>query len=345
MAKYFLICIAVLIIASCAHVQQDQKAMNVSYEQVCLLAENIGILGEPLSLAVVDETHFVVSDLSNNVYLYDFTGNQICRIGNSGRASFEYIFPMNVRAYKDNIYVWSANTGRFIEYTVAGEPVAEYSYQSAIRDFLPTEKKIYIYNAGLNDGSVIDVYDKLTQTVECSLSSTSDVHKLMLSWMAVSPMVYTGKELYYASKDALTLMKYSEDNGDTDICAEIQSESFTVDRLSNPNLPLKSKKARQYMVDNDMVLMISLADDGYYIFTREGDKKANKEGDDAYEDMYIAVYGVNRDGDSRHIANYSYSSFGSVALFSIFGSDIYYLKHSMDSGEDVYSLRRLIIHE
>lgn len=334
----------VIIMTSCS-TKGDYQVIDAPYEQICRLGENIGMLGEPLSMAIVDESHFVVSDLNSNVYLYDFTGNQVSRIGNVGRAGFEYIFPMNVRVYNGDIYVWSANTGKFISYEITGAPIAEYGYQSAIRDFLPTEHKIYIYTAGLRDGNVIDVYDKSTQKIESSLTETSDIHKLMLCWISVTPMMYMNNIFYYASRDNLDVFRYSEGNAESELDAEIQSDTFETDKLSNPNIQPASEQAREYMIDNDMIVMLSPAEDGYYVITREGEKDSNKEGDAAYEDMRIVVYAVSEDGASSRLADYSYSSFGSTTLFSTFGHDIFYLKHSVNNGEDTYSLRKLLIHD
>lgn len=331
-----------LILTSCSS-QVEYSVIEAPCEQICILNENIGMLGEPLSMAMVDEQHFVVSDMNSNVYLYDLTGNQISRIGNSGRASFEYAFPMNVRVYNSEIYVWSANTGKFISYGITGEPIAEYIYHSAIRDFLPYEEKIYIYTAGLRDSKVIDVYDKPTQKVDSSLTEAGNVHRLMLSWISVTPMMYKDNKLYYSSRDNMNIFTYCENNVELD--AAISSTTFKIDKLSNPDMPLASDKAGDYMINNDMVVMISPADDGYYVFTREGEKNSNKEGDAAYENMRIVVYKVTDKSDSRRVADYLYSSFGSTTLFSNLGEDIYYLKHSVNDDEETYSLRKLLINE
>lgn len=124
----------VFTVAGCADRQAEVVLSEAETQEVCKLTENISPIKMPQSFDILDDNHFVLTDWEQ-VYLYDFSGNQIQQIGATGRAQFEYNRPAHVRVHDGRIYVWSSGTLRFIEYTADGTPVAEYPYDSAVTDF------------------------------------------------------------------------------------------------------------------------------------------------------------------------------------------------------------------
>lgn len=118
-ALLFSVSFSLSILSACSESTID--ITKAPTEQICVLRENLDLIGEPYSFAIADDRRFVVTDFTN-VFLYSANGEQIRQIGNAGRAPFEYLNPSCVKIYKDTIYVWSANSLKFISYTMEGLP-------------------------------------------------------------------------------------------------------------------------------------------------------------------------------------------------------------------------------
>ena len=174
-----------------------------------------------------------------NVFLYSSEGKQIRQIGNKGKARYEYNHPSAVRIYKDTIYVWSSFTLRFISYTMDGEPIEEYPYLSAIGDFIPTDKCIYIYNKGKSFDNVIYVYDKRSKCIVNNLTESTPEHKTLLYKWVASPMMLSNSKLYYTTTDDLTVRTYDVNDGHESYLARIESE---LKFLTWMNINLRGKK-------------------------------------------------------------------------------------------------------
>ena len=306
---------------------------------VCALQENISIIAEPVSFAVADNGCFVLTDFKN-VYLYSSDGRQLRQIGHSGRAQFEYLNPSCVKIHKDTIYVWSANSMEFITYTMDGESVAEYQYGSAITDFVPDDDYIFIYTAGNRFENIVDIYDKSSQKTASSLTEASPEHKLLLHTWASVPMCIMDNHLYYAPKDRLEILCYDMNGNKLTTAAEIDSDSFHVEEISDYDSMARDRRKRSpYLRENSQTLALFQEDGKMFLLTIEGEGKMT---DDAYDTsgLHFGLYSADRKGDKT--ADYSYDSIGTVALFSSNSDGLYFLKLSDDETQP-HTLRKLVL--
>ena len=339
--KYiYYVIVGLLLCTSCAS-HQEAGVVDAEYETICELKENIGLIGQPQVFDMADGESFVVTDWTN-VYLYGIDGNQIKRIGTSGRGGFEYIRPSVVRTDGEFIWVWSSGTLAFIVYRKDGQPVEEYQYPSAIQDFEVSGNKIYIYTAGKRYGNVIDIYDTDTEEVVRTLTPTSKEHRFMLRKISASPMSMADGSLVYAAKDNMKLVKYDLKNDSLEEFEEIVSETFEIEPLTDTNMLFTNRnKAFEYYNENPMTILVSPDDEGYFVMTLEG--KTRIEGDDiVQDDRYFGLYSTARRGDDKRIRNYSYGSIGTETLLDSYDNNIYFIRHSISENDDVYTLCRLI---
>lgn len=221
--------ITLLLLCSCTRSVTERE--EAKFQTICRLSENIANISLPFSFSVAEDGRFVLCD-NENVFLYSSEGRQIRQIGNKGKSRYEYSHPSAVRIYKDTIYVWSSFTLRFISYTMDGEFVEEYPYLSAIGDFIPSDKYIYIYNKGKSIDNVIDVYDKRSKSIVNNLTESTPEHKTLLHKWAASPMMLSNSKLYYTSTDDLTVRTYDVNDGHELDLARIESETFKVSDLN-----------------------------------------------------------------------------------------------------------------
>ena len=317
------------------------KIQDAEIMEICRLNENMGQISAPTSVAVADDGRFAVCD-NNCVYLYSSDGNQLRTIGNAGNARFEYNHPSVVNIHKDTIYVWSSFTMKFIAYTMDGTPVAQYRYESAISDFEVTDDCIVIYTAGLAVDNVLEVYDKHASMITERLVRSTDEHKLLLHLWSASPLFATGNKVYYSSRDNMTVYCYDVKTGENVIAEKIRSGTFKVDDIEDYEFVANNRKSRQaYLWENSQVLSIFRDNDSMYVMTLEG---KDVFADDTFDSSgrYFVLHKSGDVKNDRTVA-YCYDSIGSKRLLESTGHGLYILKHTIENGEDVYTLNKLII--
>ena len=304
------------------------------------LHENIRMIKTPVSFDVIDSDKFVLTD-NEDVLVYDFSGNQLYKIGSVGNAAFEYHRPSVVRATSDHIFVWSSSHLKFVVYDIEGKPLAEYPYMSVVKDFRPTDSHIYIYTAGRREKNVVDVYSLSDKSVSDTLMISSDEHLMLSHTMSISPMAVAGGGLLFSSKDATDVYYY--DGSEVRLDTDIESETFKVTEVPTSDWYYTDRDAaRRWLRENSMSLYLSPMDKGYLLLTLEGERKLI-DGKIDFDNLFYGAYEV-RNGKIKDIEYYSFGSLGdNVQLFSSFSGKMYFIKHSIDREKDVYSLHRLIL--
>ena len=333
-----------IVIVSCAACSATDNKIIIKeapVEIVCKLSNNVSDLGSIESLSVFDGGFAVISS-PNKVFMYDMEGHQKCTIGHAGNARFEYNRPYIIRSDNDSLYIWSANSLKFIVYSNEGKPVSEYSYPSAIRDFIPTKDKIIIYNAGASYNNIIDIYSKKLTEVTDTLAESSDEHKVLLSRTSNAPMIYSNDCLLFASKDNLSVIAYNLNNHDIKEHV-ISSNSFSVDKIKSIAILQNRQQMSDYLMNNSTTVALIPKYKHPVILALEGHEavdEANRIVDYTYR--YYALYDVR---SGNRLVNYSYESMAPMYLFSVYDDSLYFIRQEYDQEheDESYYLCRLNI--
>ena len=305
---------------------------------VCALQENIAPVGRPMSFAMNDDGSFVLTDLKS-VYLYSAGGEQLKQIGRSGRARYEYLTPLSVKIQNDTVYVWSAGSLEFITYTTDGEPLAEYPYRSAIKDFLPVGDLIFIYTAGNAGENIVDIYDMKKGEVVQSLGKSTPEHRVLLHAAYPSPLCEKDGLVYFAAKDGLDIYCYDPATGESSQMAGPDSDSFLIEKLQeNSSLEKNSAERGDYLWSNSQTLYLFTEDGELMLLTIGGKLKRNGEDID-YSDRLYSLYNLSK---GELAATYTNASIGASPLFSSNSDGLYFLKLSDDETQP-HTLRKLIL--
>ncbi len=334
-----LLCLPVFIVSSCSSELDDIS--DADTRVICTLKNNLTIMDEPMWFSVGSDSTFFMSD-GEKVCRYDYTGEQINLIGHTGKAHFEYSHPMNVKQCDDVVYVWSSATLKFISFTPDGEPLNEYQYNSAIKDFNVMGKYIFIYTAGRSEDHVIDVYDMEKNEVVKSVMESSLEHQAMTHlWSALPLFVYDDK-LYFSTKDALKI--YSID-GDLSLDTEYEYDGtshFSVEEISDENSPvLHNRKIRsEYLRENSQTLSIFSQDNHLYLVSLEGKAKLADTEYDTSERL-ISVY--TDEGGKTMAKSFYYNSIDTQINLSGTSDGLYFLGHEIIEDEDVYTLKKILL--
>lgn len=326
MRKLYFLLIHILL-SSCISVGHLSDIQEAEYDTETRLL-NSEQTGYPCSMAVINEDTFVLST-EKQVYLYE-EGAVIQKIGQIGRAEYEYQLPMIVRVYNDEIYVWCAMFLKFIVFTLDGIPLQEYHHDSAISDFAVTKDKIIIYNTGRRNENVLCIYDKLTGSVDYTVGNTSEEHKSLLKLFSTAPLSVCGHKVWFAHKDKLFIYCLDLENSDQTTEAKIKSTSFNVKRRFH------TEDIQSYIRTNSTVMILTTIGDECVLVAAEG---VYEPGDAGWDDdpRYFSIYKVNNQGN-KCVKRIKASSLGDPALFSICNERLYYLFHEL-TDDDIYLLR------
>ena len=297
---------------------------NAPVQVICELSDNIAMIGEPESLSVFDEGFAIISN-PGKVLLFDFNGNQTRDLGRPGNAKYEYNLPYIIRSHKDSIYLWSANSLKFIVFSKNGLPHSEYKYPSAIRDFVPTDSLMFIYASGTRVNNIIDVYSKEEQSIIDSVWSSTEEHLTLLSKTSVAPIVKIEDNILFAPKDQMNIMKYNFVSRITTMESNISSDTFIVDNVKDSEVLLSNRnRMLDYLMTNSFTVSIIPDKSNLKILTLEGkdeDDSANRR--ISYDKRYYTLYDLNR---GVPLAHYSYASLAPQYLFSVHNDSLFFIK-------------------
>ena len=334
--KYILV-LLICTFWSCS--RSESTVVEAPSETICRIVQKSDeeVLGRLNSFAVVDKESFVLCT-EEQVYLYDMSGRRLFKIGTSGNSDKEYLMPMIVRTDGNLIYVWSAMNMRFVVYDIKGNFIKYYSYKSAIRDFLPARDCIFIYPAGLKDDHIVEIYDTASMEVSESIGTPTFAHKVLLGWMSAAPLCYKDGDLYFLPMDKLSVMKYSCNRAGSELVASLYSDTFKVESIDSE---LDNNKQSLYRYANSYTLMLFNRDDRFYILTSEG--KYIKDGDMlSDENRFCSLYRIAGKTGER-IMSFTMGSFAYGNLLSVYDGNLYFIAHSVEDAEDIYTIKQLQI--
>ena len=333
----FIVCLGGFLAVSCNH-NYPQGIDDGETCEICKLGEEMQLIGIPGAFDIVNDSLFVVSD-NERVFLYNFSGEQKAQIGNPGNARFEYIRPSSVCADSDSIYVWSSATMKFISYSIDGKAGCEYEYSSAVQNFDVKGDSFWIYTAGRRGDNVLDCYSKRDRSIK-GVGGTSIEHQVLSMNASASPFLVVENGVAFCTKDELSVSCYDELSGQVVNRENFNSDSFTVDALSDDALRMERAERSKYLRGNPLVLaVLPDGDGGYNILTLEG-KTELAGGEICNDSRYYGLYQKKR---GKPVARYiSPQTFGYWHLMRVHDGELFFIQNEIANQSDVYKLCRFI---
>lgn len=329
------------IMLACTRIVTEDDVSRLRFETVCDLHENMSLTGNIYSFAIIDSSSFVVSSRGddNPLIIYDMGGRQRRIIGRHGKARYEYINPAIIKVKDDKIYVWCDMLTKFIVYGLDGTPLAEFRYSSAIRDFIPYKDKIVIYGGSNPGGSIISIYDTLTQTIVKTTGIQSQEHSLLAVNHLPSPFCIDDDTLYYSPIDKICIRKLSLLNDGLDMIElAIDPESFEVSRLRDHDIMNKNReKAFRYLNENSSVIGLQVIDTLFAVKTVEGTLDADFR-EVKNIDRHYSMYFIDRESGRYIQSVQSLESVYDPVLSDFYGNTFYQVNNTVADSKDNYSV-------
>lgn len=329
MKKLFSFWFILPVLFSCSGNNESVSMECISVETICRLDESETLVGNVGSLCMIDSTRFAIVSNYEKVLLFDKTGHLIRQIGTPGNANYEYNKPMIVRSNGKFIFVWSAHSGRFICFTTEGEPIEQYTYRSAVRDFIVSDSQLFIYTSGNRKERIIDIFDMAESKVVQALSPSSDIHQTQLSWVSCAPMTIVPEGLLYMPMDELRIVLYNERLRTENTLTTIQSKTFHIEEAKYSKLSTKEKLS--ILDKNSHPAVLSKIGNNIGLFVLEGDGENNG--------WFYSSYLIHMDG-SYSQKFIDYESLTSPYLFSYSEGYLYFIKRVEKGDDEEYWLLR-----
>ena len=305
-------------------------------DEICVLQDAESSMGFPLSMDIVNDTSFVVTD-GVNVFLYSMDGKFIRKIGAPGNARNEYNRPSSVKASGDSIYVWSSMTLSFLSYDTEGNAGSVYVYPSAVCDFLPMNSCFAVYAAGVRGNNILEIVPK-DGSDPIGVQEASDTHKLLCSNASSVPLFCRGDRVFFSSKDCLDIISYDMDNKQFEPVHQFESASFKLEPLPAELKQMDRKTRSAYLKRNPMVILLFPdSGDSFNVMTLEGETIPTDDGV-SNENRYFAIYSSGR---KDTVSYYDLASFGYWHLFSFRNGSLFFIDHSISGNDDRYCLKKV----
>lgn len=316
----------------------DTPVSEPPFEEICTLNQEEELLGRMNSIDYIRDSLFVVCTESQ-IYLYDFSGTRVRKIGRAGRTKSEYVAPMIVRADQDRIFVWDGMLAKFLWFSVEGELLGERFFDKGVSDFLVDGDCLWIYTAdNESDRCICKLNLENGETEIQDFLPVVGAHHVLVRWTSRAPMAMKEGVLWCMPKNRLEIYR-----SDDSRVLRIKSESFKVEEVDEPKAITDDReKTMEYLYNNPFVLAVRPTDRSVQVLTAEGQLKMTKTGMDRSRRFY-SVYSYDLSNDTtRKLIRFSQGAFSPENL--MIGPDGFYcLAHKIVGEDDQYRLERLVL--
>lgn len=319
---------------------QNEKGPEVSIlpaETVCVLQENLAMLGSLVDCAMADDRTFVVCS-GDQVILYGSDGMQQGLIGRKGRSSDEYAMPAGVGASGDAVYVWDGMSGRILVYDRSGALKNSFPAPAAAAELVPVgDDRLLVYRMNMGEDGFIDEVDAATGAVISSFGDAQAAHWVLTGWMSSAPLVSREGRVYYMPKDRLVVTEAGSGRS-----WEVGSGTFKVEAVQDA-AALRSEKVDKYLDENSFIVSMLVRENRCYILALEGYYLPGDDWDSKMENRFYSMYELDMEtGRSRCVSRFR---MGDMLPHQVMpGAESFFFISCETVGEDdVYSLKRLVI--
>ena len=308
------------------------------FDEICTLSQEEEPLGEINSIDYVSDSTFVLCTESQ-IYLYDFSGSLIRKIGRMGHARSEYISPRIARYGSDRIVVWDGMQAKFLCYAMDGEYLGETGFDTGVSDFLVDGDYLWIYSSNAKSDACILKMNTLTGEYEAlDFMPVSGGHHLLIRWMSRAPMAICDDVLWCMPKNKLEIYRSNSSK-----IISLESDSFNARDEDDPVSLIRAReKMEEYMRNNSFVVAVRPKGSVIQVLTTEGYVK-EIEGEMDRSHRYYSIYSYNQsNGKTDCAVRFPFDSFSPYLVMT--GSDGFYcLSHKVTEGEDQYRLEKLVL--
>lgn len=352
--KFFVIIGYGLVLFSCGRHESSQDILVTEnavvgksqlFSTLCVLGENINIVGDILSLAFLNRDSFVISTSNSSIFIYNSSGEQIREIRRVGRGPHEYQIPSIIRVYNDKIFVWCSQQLKLIVLDVLGVPIKEYKgFSKAVKDFMLYDNHLILYSTRGHEGSYVEVYDLEKEEYLQVYGKTSNEHLVLDLLSCSGGMTLVDDELLYASPNELSINWVNLSNSETGKI-KLQDPTFNVKVLDSDANDLINKeraKVLDFLNKNSIITGLYATNDHVILKTEIGEFKIEDHALDNTR-RFAKYYILDKQLDFKFTFQIEHDLNYNNCLFAAYGNSIYATSTHYEDNKFSYNLKELIL--
>jgi hypothetical protein len=321
-----------------------KKVKETTSKEICVLNENLNVLGEITSIDFIADDRFVVSTSNpSNILIYNTGGKQLKEIKLRGKGPNEFLNPSIIKIYNNKIYVWCSDQLRMLLYDLKGNPIQEFKgFERAITNFLPFKKYIFFYEAGGFEGSLIKLFDTEDKNFINEFGETTKEHLILNSRQCAGGMTIFKNKLLFSSSDNLKIHSIDLKTLKDSVIYQFQDKEFEVNKFRGNvnNLISKNKdKLIQYLNKNSFIKGLYVYYNTILLITEIGEYEfINNKLD--YSNRYNKSYFINIDQNRIKTLRSKLSPNNNNCLYTVHNNHIYSIKIKRSNNDIKYALFR-----
>ena len=207
----------------------ETPLLDPPFDEICTLNQTEEPLGVINSIDYISDSTFVLCTESQ-IYLYDFSGALIRKIGRMGHARSEYISPRVVRYGSGRIIAWDGMQAKFLCYGMDGEYLGETAFNTGVSDFLVEGDCLWIYTSNKkSDRCIVKLDLESGETETQDFMPVGSGHHVLVRWISRAPMALENGVLWCMPKNELDI--YRSDRSEV---IHLNSDSFKAADIDDP---------------------------------------------------------------------------------------------------------------
>ncbi|SEI94440.1 6-bladed beta-propeller protein [Cyclobacterium xiamenense] len=325
--------------------QIDSNSSSLEKVKISALSENLDLLGEITSFALIDDSRFVVSTLNpSKVFIFNFDGQQVYEIAYSGIGPNEFMEPSIVRSDGKRVFVWCRTQLKLLIYDLHGKPIDEYKgYKKAVVDFLIKDEHILFYTSGGFDGPYVSKF-KIGEHVSVDdFGFSTESHKLLAILACSGGMAEEKGKLFFSSPAELSITIVDLDDHESKIVTWNDPE-FRAIELQESAIDIVNNN-RNKMIDllNESSLVTGVFKIGKHIILKAevGEYSPEDGKDGVSKKRFDKYYEIDENFEILKTYKEAKSFENNNCLYQSYEGNLYYISIHSNEGDYQYWLNRL----
>jgi hypothetical protein len=325
-------------------VDSNYRESIISEKSICILNENINLLGGIHSFDFIDEDNFVVSTVNpSSIFIYNINGEQIREINKVGSGTNEYITPSVVRVYDNKIYVWCSMQLKLIVYDLMGNALNEYIFfDKSINHFIPFKSHVVMYFTGGYRNKFIKVYDLKEGKMVYETGAVTNEH-IMLTLKDISGgIAVSNSDIYYCSPDKISIGLINTINFTNSHIVDVKDKEFRVNPVVEEPLNIINgdrNSAVDYLLNNSIVTGVFSTERFLVIKAEVGKYIKQKDHHLDISNRHNKFYVFDKQTlDLIHVSKTKMGMSHNNSLYAVNKDHIYYIKEDINKEDMRFEL-------
>lgn len=230
----------------------DQKNLKLVNVQKVELTEDKYTFTKATDLAVSDNYFFISCKRPPIVIKYNFSGEQIKKIGSIGRGPFEYISPSKIEIENNKLFIWDSDLLKLTTYSTKGNEIDEIAaFSEAIEDFKIIKDKIALFLSGKKSEHYVKVLNYKNNTMLAYYGNRNEVHDLLMMYTNSGGVAFLDDSHLLYGSPAADIIYLSDINAGEVTAINLNEDRFKVEVNDVPKYrPATIDKVAKYLFSN-----------------------------------------------------------------------------------------------